>query len=523
MIQDYEEALKDAEKCVELKSDWPKGYLRLGTAYQQLFRYQEASVAYAQGIKLDKEDKSLEKSMSELNALLDELKITQEQLNSSANPESDKFESMIKWLKDGGAEFPMLYLQYYGEDYRGVHSLTKIGPEKRILYVPRSHIMTSEVAKESDIGKKIIKSGVDLRSKHSYLAAYLLQEKHKGKKSFWYPYINILPEQYRNMPIFFQPEELAYLKGSFTVEKISDRLESLSREYEAIKEAVPDFEKYTLHEFIWARLVVITRIFGLVIDDKKTDGLVPYADMLNHKRPRESKWAFEQSADGFTITTLLTIQRGAQVYDSYGRKCNSRFFVNYGFALDENDDNEAVLRVGLPKMDPHYAMKINILRGERNAQREFQVPATYREKKTKEFFSFMRFLHARDNEMAVIPSEESKIDSIEPISTRNEIAVLKHIALVARAVLKGFETTLEEDEKEIEKLEMYSNIRNCYVMRMGEKRVLHWFLKLEAEAIPMLEMQWKDLKKIAAKCYQENNAFNQYITAVVAPLVRGNN
>ena len=33
-----------------------------------------------------------------------------------------------------------------------------------------------------------------------------------------------------------------------------------------------------------------------------------------------------------------------QVYDSYGRKCNSRFFVNYGFALDDNEaDNEGLL------------------------------------------------------------------------------------------------------------------------------------------------------------------------------------
>jgi len=40
---------------------------------------------------------------------------------------------------------------------------------------------------------------------------------------------------------------------------------------------------------VWARLVVITRIFGLNIDGKKTDGLVAYADMLNHKRPREDE------------------------------------------------------------------------------------------------------------------------------------------------------------------------------------------------------------------------------------------
>lgn len=79
---------------------------------------------------------------------------------------------------------------------------------------------------------------------------------------------------------------MAELKGSITLQKIADRLESLRREYENIRRHIPEFEKYTLREFIWARLVVITRIFGLKINGHKTDGLVPYADMLNHKRPR---------------------------------------------------------------------------------------------------------------------------------------------------------------------------------------------------------------------------------------------
>lgn len=78
------------------------------------------------------------------------------------------------------------------------------------------------------------------------------------------------------------------MEGSFTVEKIGDRIDSLRREYENICRSVPEFTRYTHWEFVWARLVVITRIFGLMIKTNKTDGLVPYADMLNHKRPRES-------------------------------------------------------------------------------------------------------------------------------------------------------------------------------------------------------------------------------------------
>lgn len=167
---------------------------------------------------------------------------------------------MIDWLKQGGAQFPRLYLQYYSEDYRGVHTLSTIPPDEIILFVPFNMIMTSEVAKEAGIGKQIVDArigieqlvqslvlwlcyvshslvcvcAIELRSKHSYLASYLLQEKRKGAQSMWYPYIRCLPQLYNNMPIFFSQELLSLLQGSFTLEKIRDRQESLKAEYDNI-------------------------------------------------------------------------------------------------------------------------------------------------------------------------------------------------------------------------------------------------------------------------------------------------
>jgi len=99
--------------------------------------------------------------------------------------------------------------------------------------------------------------------------------------------MDILPVSYRNMPIFFDEEEKSYLKGSFSLRKMADRVDSLTREYNNLCEAVPEFKKFTYDEFVWARMVVITRIFGFYINGRKTDGLVPMADMLNHKHPND--------------------------------------------------------------------------------------------------------------------------------------------------------------------------------------------------------------------------------------------
>jgi histone-lysine N-methyltransferase SETD3 len=465
---------------------------------------------------------------------------TQNSMKDTVNPEKDKFELLIDWLRNGNAKFPYLYMKYYDEDYRGVHALTRVPNDKIILEVPLSHIMTSDVAKDSDIGKKIINSGCKLRSTHSYLAAYLCQEKH-NPKSFWAPYIKILPVNYRNMPIFFEEDELKWLKGSFTLKKIEDRKEDLLAEYENICKHVPEFKKYSHREFVWARLAVITRIFGLVINGNKTDGLVPMADMLNHKRPRDSKsdnddnhsetsWTFDDKRNAFTITSLKALNRGDQIYDSYGRKCNSRFFVNYGFSLDENEDNQAVIPLQLPADDPHYRMKLRFLGGHpNNTRRRFQIPTQYKEKiteneETKESFSFCRFCHAQDSEIMLLSSaDDFKIDDIEPISIRNEIAVIQSFAASAARQLLNFDSNTEQDNKLLKdpSIKLPNNLRNCVVMRRGEKEVLQFYIDLAKEVIPLLNMPWKDLKRVAAKAHNGKGRFDAYITLVVVPLVGG--
>jgi len=49
---------------------------------------------------------------------------------------------------------------------------------------------------------------------------------------------------------------------------------------------VPEYRQFPLKEYSEIRMMVASRIFGINIEGKKTDGFVAYADMLNHKRPR---------------------------------------------------------------------------------------------------------------------------------------------------------------------------------------------------------------------------------------------
>nr|XP_022340474.1 nucleolin-like isoform X1 [Crassostrea virginica] len=50
----FDRALKDAEKAISLQKDWPKGYFRKGRALAGLSMYSEAEDAFTQVLKLDK-------------------------------------------------------------------------------------------------------------------------------------------------------------------------------------------------------------------------------------------------------------------------------------------------------------------------------------------------------------------------------------------------------------------------------------------------------------------------------------
>ncbi|KAF9130039.1 Hsp90 cochaperone [Mortierella sp. 14UC] len=63
--KNYEKALEDGEKTVELKPDWSKGYGRKATALYGLGRYPEANDVYEAGLKIEPTNVLLQKGLQE--------------------------------------------------------------------------------------------------------------------------------------------------------------------------------------------------------------------------------------------------------------------------------------------------------------------------------------------------------------------------------------------------------------------------------------------------------------------------
>ncbi|CAB9499519.1 SET domain containing [Seminavis robusta] len=284
---------------------------------------------------------------------------------ASPPPPKDKYERFEQWLRDNGAKFELLELREYdaaknapreeeevGEEkkepttteeseMRGVHARTHIPPNTVCVTIPRRCLITVEMGQATPIGQAILDSDLDLDApKHIFLMIYLLWDrKINGSSSFFHPYYEILPKTLRNMPIFWTPDELANLEGSYLLTQIADRNEAIAEDFHAICQIAPLAQICTLEEFKWARM--------------------------------ETKWTFDEDRQAFTITTLQHIPGGAQVYDSYGQKCNHRFLLNYGFAVEDNREidgfcpDEVPLELYVSPDDPLFPQKLDFwTRGE---------------------------------------------------------------------------------------------------------------------------------------------------------------
>ena len=174
-----------------------------------------------------------------------------------------------------------------------------------------------------------------------------------------------MPKSLRDFPIFFTEEEKSLLIGSPFLKQISDKIADIQTDYDLICKEVPDFKQFPLLEYSEVRMLTASRIFGISVNGVVTDGYVPYADMLNHKRPRHSTWYYSDERGGFVIEASDDIERGETVYDSYGKKCNSRFFLNYGYINPENDADEVPIAVALRKDDVGFEVKTKLIEKDR--------------------------------------------------------------------------------------------------------------------------------------------------------------
>jgi histone-lysine N-methyltransferase SETD3 len=277
-------------------------------------------------------------------------------------------------------------------------------------------------------------------------------------------------------------------------------------DYDELSMVVPWFAPtYSFQEFLQVRTAVGSRNFGIMVDGQKRTSLVPFADMLNHFRPRETSWAFDSSKRCFSISSLQALQPGQQVLDSYGRKDNARFLLHYGFAVENNREegrcqNEVAvcLRIGPPPppcssntsdseesdaslvADPLAPVKRAFL-GSTRCKRVFKMSMNREDKGTSEALAFARIIAASENELEVLVARSTLVHSSATkfISPRNEAQALRIVADVMQEHLQGYEQPREQNLLRVnsDELPKFSPQRSALIVLVGEQEVCEFWIR----------------------------------------------
>ena len=513
----YTLSLKDALKTIEIDNKFNKGYYIASLCYLEMYDIENA-------------EKYSQNKNFRLKSLIEKNK--KDQIIKSRKYKSyPLFINFLKELYKYNSFFPKLEIHFYTDDYRGVLAKSDISKNEIIMTIPNDCLISLETALNTNYGN-IIKEFMykELNSpKHCLLSSFLLYEEKNKKYKY---YFDLLPKDYNNFPIFYKKIELEYLKGSPFLEQIKEKKEDMKNDYNKLCEHLNNFNQFSFVKFCKARVLISSRIFGIAINKKKTDVLVPFADMLNHKRPKQTQWYYDDNLESFVIQAIENIKEGKEIFDSYGKKTNARFLLNYGFCLDDNDTSEYLLTINFNEKYPLFNDKKKLFKHEcendYKINRNFCLNNNFYESQIVELLSFLRFIlydgdiNKLNNEYNLNENEiELNLFYIPPINKELEIKVLKHLQLLCKQSLSKYPTSFEQDQKMYNNNNISFNLRNCLLLLMNEKTVLAYYMYFCEYCSDLLKLKsQKDVLTKLSNDYKYNDCqFEFYIQEVILKLI----
>lgn len=207
-------------------------------------------------------------------------------INILAEKTQDFFKIYQDWMVEFGSKFNKMEIKEFSTDYRGVMAKEDIKKEETIVFVPKKGMLTLTMAKQGPIGKKIVSSGISLiYPNNSTLSTYVLTEQ-ANPTTIWKLMFKALPKSVSNFPVFFTEKEKQLLTGShflgriffLPVEQVNALRVDMEKDYNAICKVAPEFAQIAkLEDFMKARCLVNSRIFGTTIEGCEDDSIVPLA------------------------------------------------------------------------------------------------------------------------------------------------------------------------------------------------------------------------------------------------------
>eukprot|EP00814_Leptocylindrus_danicus_P000943 CAMPEP_0116023106 /NCGR_PEP_ID=MMETSP0321-20121206/11391_1 /TAXON_ID=163516 /ORGANISM="Leptocylindrus danicus var. danicus, Strain B650" /LENGTH=543 /DNA_ID=CAMNT_0003494317 /DNA_START=236 /DNA_END=1867 /DNA_ORIENTATION=+ len=456
---------------------------------------------------------SFEKEMK-MRGLMGKKGVVDPKLSQNAN--------LIKWLEEKGevylsdsstwgtAPHPMaISVETVDETTnettgRGLLARRNINDGDELLQIPMRLCLTLESARTA-LGKDVITNGMN---EYLAIATQLIHETYVlGEKSFWKPYIDVLPTVEEVNPTFTWPDEdLDFLKGSPVVPATKSLQIKLRKEYDALLggegglcERFPDRfprEAFSYENWVWAFTMLFSRAIRLRnLEDGEALALVPYADLINHSPfsgayvdAREvGDWLFKDGTEEVILYADRSYRKMEQIYISYGPKSNADLLLLYGFALERNPFNSVDVTVSIAprtkdmvdsidnpdvEIDPLAEEKIEFL--DRVGRENTVDFPCYADRYPIEMLEYLRLMQMTPEDTRGRPLRD--FDFSRTISAANEAAVLSSIIDAITRQLGKYPNSEDDDAMIIQDKGLFRllniNQRNAVRHRRNEKRLL---------------------------------------------------
>jgi len=387
---------------------------------------------------------------------------------------------------------------------RGLLARRDVSDGDNLLKVPMNLCLTKESARKA-LGKDVLPREIN---EYLAVACQLIHERYvMGEKSFWKPYIDVLPETEDVNPTFtWSDEDLSFLSGSPVIAASKSLQMKLEREYLALLggedglcNKYPDRfpkEHFTPENWTWAFTMLFSRAIRLrSLKEGETLAMVPYADLINHSPfsqayidAREGgDWLFKNGEEEIILFADRGYRRMEQIYISYGQKSNAELLLLYGFAVERNPYNSVDVTVAIAPLTESFVKELNDdtipvdpLAEEKAAflesvGRESLVDfPCYADRYPVELLEFLRLMQMTPDDTRGRPLSE--FDYARTISMANEAAVLTSVIEAVSRQLEKYVNTEEDDAALIKDKGLFRtlsyNQRMAIRHRRNEKRLL---------------------------------------------------
>lgn len=256
-----------------------------------------------------------------------------------------------------------------GREY-ALFTKVPIKKDEKILSVERKLMLSTETAlADLDLYDFIRNDSIASAMQNVILVLHLLNEFSRGERSFWHPYLSILPDKL--LPVLIlDRKNLDHMVASSHIFEALKMIRAIARQYSYFfgrlqATNLPLSRTLTYNLYCWGVSMVCSRQNEIPCLDRKLSpasvihALIPIIDLCNHNLA-SNQAVYEHSQSKLFAPTNL--EANQEITINYGFRTSGDFFIHNGFVPTDVPFDAMPLVVSLSKTDKLYPTKAKLLK-----------------------------------------------------------------------------------------------------------------------------------------------------------------